>query len=104
MTQGRRAILQSAAMAELLMAVLADYREKGKFLLHEFVIMPDHIRLLMTPAERIPLEKAIHYIKGGFSFRAKREIAFHGEIWQTSFTNHRILDAGITRVIGSTFG
>jgi REP element-mobilizing transposase RayT len=33
--------------------------------LHEFVIMPDHFHLIITPEERIPLEKAIQYIKGG---------------------------------------
>jgi REP-associated tyrosine transposase len=92
-TQGRRAILQSAPMAELLIAVMAENREKKRFLLHEFVIMPDHIHLLLTPAETVSLEKAVQYIKGGFSLRAKREIPFHGEIWEASFTNHRIREA-----------
>jgi hypothetical protein len=32
-------------------------------------------------------------IKGGFSYRAKREIHFAFEIWQASFVNHRIRDA-----------
>ena len=29
-------------------------------------------------------------IKGGFSFRAKRELEWKGEIWQPGFTDHRI--------------
>jgi putative transposase len=92
-TQGRRAVLQSAAMAELLMSFMAENREEGRFPLHEFALMPDHIHLLITPAERVPLEKAVQYIKGGFSFRANWEIPFNGEIWQASFTSHRIRDA-----------
>lgn len=92
-TQGRRAILQSSAMAEFLIRVLSENREKKRFLLHEFVIMPDHIHLLITPAVSVSLEKAIQYIKRGFSFRAKRAIAFNGEIWEASFTNHRIRDS-----------
>ncbi len=92
-TKGRRNILQSAQMAELFLKVLDDNRTKGRFLLHEFVVMPDHFHLLITPAEDVPLEKAVQYIKGGFSFRAKKELGFNGEIWQESFANHRIKDA-----------
>ena len=55
--------------------------------------MPDHFHLLLTPAAEIPLEKALQFIKGGFSYRAKREINFLLEIWQASFVNHRIRDA-----------
>jgi putative transposase len=56
--------------------------------LHDFVIMPDHIHLLLTP--QTPLERAIQLIKGGFSFRAKRELNWPGDIWQLGFTDHRI--------------
>src|ERR1700677_151586 len=92
-TDGRRALLQSDRMAQLLVDVLAENRRKGRFLLHEFVIMPNHFHLLLTPAADIPLEKAVQFIKGGFSFRAKREFQFPFEIWQESFVNHRIRDA-----------
>jgi putative transposase len=92
-TAGRRALLQSDRMAQLLLDVLAENRRKRRFLLHEFVIMPNHFHLLLTPAAEIPLEKALQFIKGGFSYRAKREIHFASEIWQASFVNHRIRDA-----------
>ena len=92
-TAGRRALLQSDRMAQLLVDVLAENRQKKRFLLHEFVIMTNHFHLLLTPAEEIPLEKAMQYIKGAFSYRAKREIHFAFEIWQASFVNHRLRDA-----------
>jgi putative transposase len=92
-TAGRRALLRSDRMAQLLVDVLAENRTKRRFLLHDFVIMPNHFHLLLTPAAEIPLEKALQFIKGGFSFRAKREIHFAFEIWQASFVNHRIRDA-----------
>jgi len=71
-----------------LIDTLAHYRDEGKFLLYEFVIMPDHIHALLTPAEKISLERAMQFIKGGFSFRMKER----GSLWQASFTNHRIRD------------
>jgi putative transposase len=58
--------------------------------LHAFVIMPDHLHLLITPVESV--EKSVQLIKGGFSFRAKRELEWTGEIWQPGFTDHRIRD------------
>ena len=79
-------------MAGLLVNVLQDNRKKGQFLLHEFVVMPDHFHLLITPAPNIPLEKALQYVKGGFSYRVKKELDLNFSIWQKSFTNHRIRD------------
>jgi putative transposase len=84
-------ILQSDRMAGLFVDVLLHYRQKQKYLLHEFVMMPDHFHLLITPQES--LERAMQMIKGGFSFRAKRELGFMHEIWQPSFYDRRVRDA-----------
>src|SRR5262249_27679479 len=62
------------------------------YLLHEYVVMPDHIHVLLTP--QTSLEKAVQFIKGGFSFRAKKELSSNMEVWQTGFQDHRIRDAG----------
>jgi len=83
-------ILQSDRMAGLFVDVLLLYRQKQKYLLHEFVVMPDHFHLLITPLES--LERAMQMIKGGFSFRAKRELGFMHEIWQPSFYDRRVRD------------
>jgi putative transposase len=87
-TAARLPIFRRDASANLLIETLAHYRDKGKYLLHDFVIMPDHIHLLLTPSEEISLERAVQFIKGGFSFRLRR-----GRVWQQSFTNHRIRDS-----------
>ena len=84
-TAGRRALLQSDRMAQLLVDVLAENRRKKRFLLHAFVIMPNHFHLLLTPAEEIALEKALQFIKGGFSYRAKREFHVAFEILASKF-------------------
>ena len=88
-----RSLLQSEAMARLLLDVLHDNRQKGRMLLHEFVIMPNHFHALLTPDAEIPLEKVMQFVKGGFSYRVKKELQLNFEIWQPGFTNHRIHDA-----------
>jgi putative transposase len=78
-------------MARLLLDLLLHYRAEGKYLLHEFIVMQDHFHLLNSPRES--LERAMQLIKGGFSFRAKRELRFMHEIWQPSFYDRRVRDA-----------
>jgi putative transposase len=71
--------------------VLFDYRDQGKYLLHDFVVMPDHIHLLLTPAIEISLERAMQFVKGGYSYRLRKSEKI--QVWQERFTNHRIRDA-----------
>lgn len=85
---GRRPIFRRAETANLLIETLLHYRDQQKFLLHEFVVMPDHLHLLITPSDDISLERAMQFIKGGFSFRLKAG----GGVWQASFSNHRVRD------------
>jgi putative transposase len=91
-TWGRRSVFQTTRMAELFVQTLFAYRDQGRYWLHEFVLMRDHFHLLLTPAPAVTLERAMQFIKGGFSFRAGKEIS-RAEIWEASFTNHRIRDA-----------
>ena len=90
-TWRRLPIFRNEARTRLLLDVMLDYREQWKYLLHEFVIMPDHIHALITPAPTISLERAVQFIKGGFSYRLRKKEKM--EVWQPSFTNHRIRDA-----------
>jgi putative transposase len=88
----RRQVLQTDRMCNLLLDVFRDNRSQGRFMLHEFVIMRNHFHLILTPAYDIPLEKAMQFIKGGFSFRAKKELGMRYEIWQKGNKEHRIKD------------
>jgi putative transposase len=38
------------------------------------------------------LERAVQFLKGGFSYRAKKELGSSMEIWQRGFSDHRIRD------------
>ena len=41
--------------------------------LDEFIIMPDHVHLLITPGRSCSLERAMQFIKGGYSYRVRKE-------------------------------
>lgn len=87
-TTERKPFFRHERWADLFFTVLEHYRKA--YLLHAFVLMPDHFHLLITPAEN--LEKALQLIKGGFSYRAKRELNWSFGIWQAGFSDHRIRD------------
>src|SRR6266700_418679 len=89
-TWERRALFQKERWAKLLIGTLNHYRGTA-YLLHEFVIMPDHVHVILTPLTS--LEKAVQFIKGGFSYRAKKELGSNMEVWQKGFSDHRIRDA-----------
>jgi putative transposase len=86
-TAQRRSLFQVTATAELLEQTILDYHSQGKFLLHAFVIMPDHFHALITPAPDVSLEKAMQFIKGGFSFRLKSK----PDVWMRSFNESQIM-------------
>jgi putative transposase len=84
-----RAIFETDRMALLLLDTLFHYRRRQNFLRHEFVVMPNHLHLLLTPTG-IPLERALQLIKGGFSYRVKKELGSSLEIWERGYVDHRI--------------
>jgi putative transposase len=88
-TAGRKPFFRHDRWARLMLATINHYIGTG-YALHAFVIMPDHLHLLITPIESV--EKSMQLIKGGFSFRAKKEFEWNGEIWQPGFSDHRIRD------------
>jgi len=79
--------------ARLFLKTLYGYKRQGKFQLHAFVLMPEHVHLLLTPAGDITIERAIQFIKGGYSHTFGLEFNQRKEIWQRGFTDHRIRDA-----------
>ena len=85
-------LLQSDRMAELFCKTLLEYRSAGKFLLHAFVVMPNHVHLLITIPEGMTLERAMQLIKGGFSYRAGKLFGIQSAVWQKSFVDRRVRD------------
>jgi putative transposase len=89
-TAGRQPFFRHERWAILMQEILQHYRGES-YLLHGYVVMPDHFHLIISPKES--LERAMQNIKGGFSFRARQAFAWKHNIWQPGFSDHRIRDA-----------
>ena len=88
---GRR-LLQSERNATLLIDVLRSLVAERKFALHDFVVMPDHVHLLLTVDNEMTIEKAMQLIKGRFSHRLSHEYGHKGEVWQRGFSEVQVLN------------
>ena len=92
-SQGRT-VFQIPEIAALMVDILIRYRDRGNYLLHEFVVMPDHLHLILTPSPQTSLEKSMQMIKGGGSFEIHKRREQKMEIWQPGFHDWTIRDAG----------
>ncbi len=86
-----RHLLQTERNAGLLVDVLRSLVAERAFELHDFVIMPDHVHLLITIGEGMTIEKAMQLVKGRFSYRLAREFGYAGEVWQRGFSEVQVI-------------
>ena len=83
--------MQTQRAASLFIEVLYEYRKRGNFRLHEFVVMPDHFHVLITVGPELSVERATQLIKGGFAYRAGKALDFRAPVWQKGFSEMRVL-------------
>ena len=88
-TWQRRRLFVVDSYARLFLKTLYGYRRQGRFQLHAFVLMPEHVHMLLTPAGDVTLERAMQLIKGVYSHAFGLEFG-RKEVWQRGFTDHRI--------------
>ena len=80
-------------VCEIVIEALFHYRDQQNYLLHSFVLMPDHIHLILTPGPDISLERAVQFVKGGSARRITQSLNYSLPVWQRGYTDHRIRDA-----------
>jgi REP element-mobilizing transposase RayT len=79
-TWERRPLFRSERAATMFIETLFGYRDRGIFQLYEFVLVPDHVHLLLAPKPTVALERGMQFIKGGFSHRFTKET---GRQWRS---------------------
>jgi putative transposase len=88
-----RSLFQAAETADIVLEVLLRHRAAGGYFLHEFILVPDHLHLLLTPGQTVTLEKAMQLIKGGSSYEIHKRRGHQMEVWQPGFHERTIRDA-----------
>ena len=82
-------MFQVEKIARLFIEVLLDYQEQKKFLLHEFVVMPDHFHLILTQETHPSLQLR----KGGIELPTLKN--YQGDAGAPSFPSPPLRKGGI---------
>jgi putative transposase len=83
-SDGRHLYFQSPDLAQLVVETLAHYRDRSDYALHAFVVMPDHLHLLVTP-HRKSISDVMRNIKSWIAKEVRERTGNEGAIWQVSF-------------------
>jgi len=86
-------IFQRHENAVLMLKTFFKYRDTSEFRLHEFVVMPNHIHLLLSIDDDHTIGRAMQMVKGGFSHAPRETGPKRTAVWQPSYYEHRVRDA-----------
>ena len=81
----RRSVFASPHAARLLLQVISEVRRETHFKLLAFVVMPDHIHLVIAIPPGLALGRIMRLIKGRFSNRYNRISRGRGSLWQERY-------------------
>ena len=87
-------LFQRTETADLLLSTIFRYRDAKEFSVHEFVIMPNHLHLLLSVEDGHSVGRAVQLIKGGVSHAIGKAGMKLKAVWQPSYYEHRVRDDG----------
>src|SRR5882724_1418145 len=90
-TSQGKAVLQTERMANLFIDVLRSYMHASKFKVHDFVVMPNHVHVLLTVGAEMSIEKAVQMMKGIFPIARRRNSDTSGKSGKRAFLRCRYL-------------
>jgi len=88
--QDRKRLLRNPRFAKLLLQLYAQFRDRGDFLLHAYVVMPEHYHVLLSLEKANSISSVVRKVHSLFSREYRKATGFRGRIWQRRFYDHVI--------------
>jgi putative transposase len=85
----RRALLDTAVSRGTFELALERVRRKYQLCVYGYVVIPEHVHLLLSEPERSNLAQAIKWLKQGVS---RRSIGADEHFWQERYYDHNVRD------------
>ncbi|MBU2101948.1 MAG: transposase [bacterium] len=76
----------------LMLQVLKVQREQYFFKLYEYILMPDHYHIIISPAKDKNISNVMHHCNGMFAKLFNRKSGNKGQVFQHGFYDHGIRD------------
>ena len=91
----RRQYFVSSSSYDLFLMCLENMRRRFSMCVYGYVVMPEHVHLLVSEPERQTLADAIHFLKLSFAKRLRvvRQAVEPGAFWQKRYYDRNVRDA-----------
>ena len=90
--KNREHLLKDDAVCSLIVEDLRYYHKKHGFLFHGYVIMPDHLHILISVQGNATISQIMHDFKSHTAQEINRTLGRQGPFWQKGFYDHIIRD------------
>lgn len=84
-TADRKRIFSSREAVTRLIGVIDEVRIEEGFQVHAYVVMPDHLHMVLSIREGGTMKRVMQLIKGRFAWRHNRECKALGSVWQSRY-------------------
>ena len=91
----RQANLSSPDACDLFVQCLEDMRRRFAMRIYGYVVMPEHVHLLVNEPEDAPLADAMHFLKLSFAkrLRSRKRAIESSSFWQKRYHDRNVRDA-----------
>ena len=87
-----RTLTSLAPVPEIICSNLLWLRDQGRMALQAFVLMPDHLHLIITPSDDQSLAQITHVVKGFSAQRVNSALGIGGSLWKAGYHERGIRD------------
>ncbi len=81
----RQKIFSNSPIADIVLSALFFLRDKGYYRLYSFVIMPEHLHLIILPQNKKTVSQIMHSLKSYTAKKINNLLGRSEKIWQAGF-------------------
>jgi len=88
----RRKLFRRSRLADTVIGLYVEARDRGDIALHGYVVMPDHYHVLVTLRGSSSISNVVRRVHSALARRIRKESAIDGRVWQKRFHDHVVHD------------
>lgn len=88
----RRPLFNNKRLAESLLNLYVERRDRGKMLLYGYVVMPDHYHIILSLQGDGSISNIVRFVHSQSAIECRKTLNIPGRIWQRRFYDHVIRD------------
>jgi REP element-mobilizing transposase RayT len=81
----RQKIFSNPKIGDIVLSAIFFLRDKGYYRLYSFVIMPEHLHLIILPQNKRTVSQIMHRLKSYTAKKINNLLGRSGKIWQDGF-------------------